>query len=159
MSKLASEMEKLRTELESRGYLVAMTRTNHDQIAADKDADMAARRRMLTDSGQDITISIHQNYYETDASVSGPQVFHASGSVYGEKLAVLIQRELNEALSPVSPRKHTVGDFYIVRSGGAPCALVECGFLSNREEEEKLNDETYQQKLVRAIADGIDAYF
>ena len=151
--------EKLKTELEHRGYLVAMTRTDHDQVAEDKDADMEERRRMLTDSGQDITISIHQNYYEADAEVSGPQVFHASGSVYGEKLAELIQRKLNEQLQPSSPREHTVGDFYIVRSGGAPCALVECGFLSNAEEEEKLADDSYQRRLVSAIADGIDAYF
>jgi len=151
--------QKLRAELESRGYLVAMTRTDHNQIAETKDEDMEARRRMLTDSGQDITISIHQNYYENDTKVSGPQVFHASGSVYGEKLAELIQQRLNEVLRPPSPRQHTVGDFYIVRSGGAPCVLVECGFLSNREEEQKLTQDAYQDKLVKAIADGVDAYF
>ena len=151
--------QKLRTELERRGYLVAMTRTDHEQLAEEKEADMELRRRMLTDSGQDITVSIHQNFYEEDSSVSGPQVFHASGSYYGEQLAERIQTAMNQALVPENPRSHTVGDFYIVRSGGAPCALVECGFLSNAAEEQRLNDQAYQERLVCAIADGIDGYF
>ena len=151
--------EKLRTELEKRGYLVTMTRTDHDQLTENKEDDMEQRRRMITDSGQDITVSIHQNFYEEDASVSGPQVFHASGSHYGEQLAKSIQQAMNRQLSPTDPRSHTVGDFYIVRSGGAPCALVECGFLSNAEEERLLNEEAYQNRLVSAIADGIDGYF
>lgn len=117
------------------------------------------RRRIISDMGQDITISIHQNYFEGDESVSGPQVFYASGSVYGEKLATLVQEKLNAALNPPKPRMQTVGDFYIVRSGGAPCILVECGFLSDRQEEEKLCTDSYQKQLVTAIADGVDRYF
>ena len=151
--------EKLEKELERRGYLVAMTRRDHKQLSEDKDEDMEMRRRMLTDSGHDIAISIHQNYYEEDGTVSGPQVFHASGSAYGEQLAERIQKQLNEDLQPEEPRAHTVGDFYVVRSGGAPCVMVECGFLSNAQEEEDLNNADYQDRLVCAIADGVDDYF
>ena len=73
---------KLRDALVKSGAEVVMTRSDGEAVGATKQEDMAKRREIIETSGQDLTISIHQNQYE-DPSVSGPQVFYAPGSVEG----------------------------------------------------------------------------
>ena len=48
------------------------------------------------------------------------------------------------------------GDYYILNCSAYPSAIVECGFLSNAEDEKLLLSEDYRKKLVKAIADGLD---
>jgi len=150
--------DKLRTILMEDGWEVIMTREDSEQIGEDKNADMRRRREIISSSGQRLTVSIHQNFYAGDESVSGPQVFYAPGSEQGKILAEGIQNMLNHALEPAAPRIAAEGDYYIVNSGSVPAVIVECGFLSNSAEESLLRQSQYQVRIARAIAEGITAY-
>ncbi len=149
--------KKLEALLISEGASVTMTRSGEEAVGEDKDSDMAYRREVIEVSGQDVTISIHQNHYN-DPAVSGPQVFFSPGSIEGEKLATSIQDSLNEVLDPPNVRSQVANDYYIVQSGAAPAVIVECGFISNAEEEQLLITEEYQDSIVEAIAQGLEKY-
>lgn len=149
--------KKLRDALVKSGAEVVMTRSDGEAVGATKQEDMAKRREIIETSGQDLTISIHQNQYE-DPSVSGPQVFYAPGSVEGEKLARCIQERLNTELEIQKPRVQKEGNYYIVKSGAAPAVIVECGFMSNPEEDVLLGKKFYQIKIVKAIMEGMEDY-
>ena len=143
--------------LEAEGAEVLMLRETDEAVADEKQKDMEKRRELIETSGQDVTVSNHQNRFD-DPDVCGPQVFYAPGSVEGEKLARCVQESMNEALEVEKPRKQMEGNYYIVKSGAAPAVIVECGFLSNPTEEALLLDPAYQQKIGQAIADGLEDY-
>lgn len=146
----------LKAELESCGAKVIMTREDDGAIADTKDADMAERRRIIAESGSDIVVSIHLNWFE-DPQVSGPLVLFMPGSEKGQKLAVAVQQSLNTALDASGSARSE--NLYILKSGNQPCILVECGYLSNEEEEQKLMRSDYQQRVAKAICSGLAAYF
>ncbi len=150
--------EKLQTLLENEGATVTMTRTDAEAVGEDKDTDMDYRREVIETSGQNITVSIHQNKYE-DTSVSGPQVFYNPGSVEGEKLAKAIQQSMIEQLEPPNERSAVAQEYFITQSGAAPAVIVECGFISNPQEEGLLITEEYQDMLAAAIVSGIYNYY
>ena len=149
--------KKLQTLFINAGYTVIMTREDGEAVALTKDDDMWARRQIIDESGADIVISIHMNKFSA-SSVSGPMVFYFSSSAEGEKLASAIQQELNDTLQPPRPRTYRPETYYILRSGTCPCALVECGFLSNEREEWLLQTDDYQQKCAEAIFTGAVQY-
>lgn len=153
-----SVAQYLKKDLESEGAKVIMTRSDGEALAESKEEDMAERRRIITESGSDIVVSIHMNSF-TDSSVSGPLVLFMEGSTKGEKLAKCIQSRLLDAADPVMKNDARSGDLYILRSGWQPCVLVECGYLSNPDDEKMLADSDYQKKLAAAICGGIESYF
>ena len=154
---------KVRKELEERGYQVVMTREDDNGLYTDSDsnkktADMKKRCRMAEESNADILVSIHQNSYQ-DPSVCGPQVFFYEHSADGEALAKCIQDSLNTELAIARPRVHKGnGSYYILKRSEGTTVIVECGFLSNPQEEEKLQQTTYQDQVVQAVFDGTMAY-
>ena len=148
----------LQQQLEAYGAQVIMTRADDDALAETKSLDMAERREIISESGSDIVISIHMNSH-TDSDTSGPLVLFMEGSVQGENLATAIQESLNEYLDPKNIGSARADDLYILRSGYQPCVLIECGYLSNIEEEEKLQDSQYQQLIANAICEGVAQYF
>ena len=149
--------KKLQTLFEKNGYTVTMTRETGEAIGDTKKKDMCPRRKIIAEAKADIVISIHMNKF-SDASVCGPQVFYHEDSAEGEKLAKLIQQELNMALDPPKDRIEHPEDYFILCSGDSPAVIVECGFLSNEREEALLQDETYQMECAKAIYLGTDAY-
>lgn len=56
------------------------------------------------------------------------------------------------------PRVQKEGNYYIVKSGAAPAVIVECGFMSNPEEDVLLGKKFYQIKIVKAIMEGMEDY-
>jgi N-acetylmuramoyl-L-alanine amidase len=148
---------KLKELFEKNGVTVIMTRTDEKALGGSKNEDMAKRREIIENSGADIVISIHMNKFQ-DASVSGPMAFYHEKSDDGKKLAELIQAELNERLDPPRPRKFKPETYFILRSGGCPCVLIECGFLSNEREECLLQTDDYQNLCAKAIYAGARAY-
>ena len=143
----------LEADLKDAGCKVIMTRSDENAIAETKDADMAKRREIISESNSDIVISIHMNSY-TDPDTSGPIAFFMQGSARGEKLAEAIQQRLNTQLKPKTQNGARANDFFILKSGNQPCVLVECGFITNPEEEALLKDSGYQKKLAQAICDA-----
>lgn len=147
----------LKAELEKRGHTVLLTRSEDAMIAENKNADMRKRRQIISQSGADYAISIHLNS-NTDPSCRGPVVIYHAQSQQGKAIAQIMQQTLNDQLAPPSPRQMQSGNYYILKSGAMPIVIVECGFLSNAQEEQLLLDDAYQQKIAVAIADGMQAY-
>jgi N-acetylmuramoyl-L-alanine amidase len=154
---------KLKTMFENKGYKVVLTRTD-DTVLADEDSknskveDLKKRVALITENMPVMTISIHQNSF-TDESICGPQVFFFEQSAEGETIAATLQESLNSVLEPETPRvSKSNDDYYILKKTPTPTVIVECGFLSNSAEAERLSDETYQEKVARAIFQGACNY-
>ena len=115
---------------------------------------------MMNKMNADIFVSIHMNKFP-DEKYSGPQVFFSKNHKESKRLAEAIQTGLNESLTPPSPRevKKADGSIYLLKQATLPAVLVECGFLSNEEEQKKLLDDQYQNRLAWAIYCGIIQYF
>ena len=148
--------ERTARALEDRGCFVLRTRTSGDAIGKTKRDDMAARGAILCTEGADVTVSIHMNKFP-DRSVKGPMCYYQAGADEGQALAQCVIDALCEALA-LKPRLANPGNNYVTRIPDVPSVLVECGFLSNPEDEKNLTDEAYQQRLADAIADGVLAY-
>ena len=154
----------LRDTLEKSGYSVIMTREEdeglYDSSAANKKAqDMQRRIAMIGEKSPVLSVSIHQNSYQQDASVHGPQVFYYESSEEGKKLAEAVQSSLNEKLEIDRPREIKGNtSYYLLKRSPGTLVIVECGFLTNPEEARKLQTELYQQRVAAAVADGIDTY-
>lgn len=139
--------------LEDRGCYVLRTRTNADALADTKRADMAKRGAILCTEGADCTVSIHMNKFP-DRSVKGPMCYYQAGADEGQALAQCVTDALCSALDRPA-RLSNPGDNYVTRIPTAPSVLVECGFLSNPEEERLLQEPSYQQRIADAVAEGV----
>lgn len=157
----AKKLEALLTEA---GYQVIQTRPTEEGLYQPGDSnkkarDMQKRVSIISEAKPLLTISIHQNSYPADNSVCGPQVFYYEHSAEGEKLASCIQESLNTELSVARPRVHKGNtSYYILKRSASTTVIVECGFLTNPEEEAKLQEEAYQDQVVQAIFDGAMKY-
>ncbi len=147
----------LKTELESRSAQVIMTREEDVGLGTTQNESLQERRRIIEQSGSDIVISVHMNNYKQDPSVNGPLVLFMSGSEKGKSLAESVQDRLSYELDADGTSRGET-KLYILKSGNQPCVLVECGYLSNEEEERKLQQPDYQQKIAKAICDGASAF-
>ena len=146
----------LSDELTSRGFYVIMTRTGEGAIGPTKDADMKRRGEIMNMPGADLVVSIHMNIFR-DSTVSGPMVFYMKGSDEGKRLAECVMDRVCEAIGRPA-RKANPEDLYVLRVPSAPSILVECGFLSNANDEALLMTEAHRIKLAKGIADGIADY-
>ena len=151
-------VQKLQKLFSDAGFRVVLTRKNAGGLyglptKGYKRRDMEERRRIIREAEPDFVLSVHQNTFPADTSRRGGQVFFREGSAAGEALAVSIQARLN-ALGgrSVSALK---GDFFLLGCADCPSALVECGFLSNAEEERLLLTDEYQGKIARAVFEGV----
>ncbi len=142
--------------LSEQGVNVVMTRTDENALADTKQADMAARREILNTPGIDLVVSIHMNKF-TDRSISGAMAYYMAGSEEGQKLAQTVIDGVCEAIGRAK-RLANPGDYFIIRECACPAVLVECGFLSNADDEQLLQDPAHQEKLSCAIAGGVMAY-
>ena len=155
--------------LEKDGYTVIMTRTE-DKLEYDPETakgetmmrkqDLQRRKKIMDESMADIVVSIHLNKYP-DEKVKGIQTFFVKESPSSKKLAECLQNSLVKNIDPENKRVALVkkDDIIITKNCKTTTAIVECGFLSNREEEAKLKEKSHQDKLAQAIKLGIDSYF
>lgn len=152
-------VEKLADYLEQGGAEVILTRSSDDALGSGKGADMAERKKIANETGADILVSIHQNAFPS-AKAKGAQVFYHNSSENGKVLAECVQESLKSRVDGSNQRQAKENkDYYILRTTEIPAVIVECGFLSNGEEEKLLNDAAYQEKLAWAIYCGILDYF
>lgn len=159
--------KSLKEELLKRGYKVEMTREEDvglyekgQKIKEKKNEDLVNRCKKKKEVNCDIFISIHQNSFP-QSKYYGAQVWHANNEK-SKALADTIQNSLKENIDKNNNRvaKNAANSYKILRDGheGAN-VIVECGFLSNPEEDARLNEEEYQKKLADAIAKGVDEYY
>lgn len=150
---------KLQSYLEQSGAVVLVTRNTDNALSEKKKEDMKLRKEIANESQGDMFISIHQNAFPS-AGPKGAQVFYFRDSEEGKHLAETIQKQLKLVINPDNKREAKANtDYYILKNTKIPAAIVECGFLSNREEEQLLNDDSYQEKVAWAIYLGIIDYF
>ncbi|MCM1186207.1 MAG: N-acetylmuramoyl-L-alanine amidase [Lachnoclostridium sp.] len=153
----------VRQYLEADDIKVVMTRETGDGLYDEntdnkKVQDMKRRVAMIDETAPDVTVSIHQNSYPEEY-VHGAQVFYYTGSKEGQRLAEIIQTQLAEKADKENKRQIKANDsYYLLKKTGVPIVIVECGFLSNRAEAEKLGNKDYQKELAWAIHLGIVQY-
>lgn len=131
---------------------VTLTRIDGDALGPTKDEDMEERARIIRESEAAAIVSIHMNSF-TDPAVWGPQVFYDADSPGGKRLAYAIQKRLNDATG--GSRRPQTQRLIVLRAANVPAVLVECGFLTNPEEDKKLQDPEYQALISRAVAQGV----
>lgn len=140
------------------GYDTRMIRTTDtavytkgETIAQKKASDLKERVRIVNETENALLLSIHQNNFP-DGRYSGAQVFYA-GTDGSEYLAKLLQEKLVTTLNPGSNRKaKKCGGVYLMAHIDCTGVLIECGFLSNAQEEAMLRSGDYQKKLCCVIA-------
>lgn len=146
------------------GYDTRMIRTTDtsvytkgESIAQKKVSDLKERVRIVNETENALLLSIHQNNF-SDGKYSGAQVFYAS-TEGSEALAKQLQTAFVAALNPGSNRQIKKSDgIYLMEHIDCTGVLVECGFLSNAEEEAKLRDPEYQRKLSCVIAATLSSF-
>lgn len=157
----------LEQKLSESGQKVIMTRTEDKGLYKKEDAslrdkkreDMKLRASIANTMGASCFVSIHMNQF-TDPKYSGPQVFYAANAEGSEELAEEIRRSFFSEIGPHCTReiKPVSKDLYLLRNAKNPAVIVECGFLSNPEEEALLKQEAYQEKVANAIFLGIQNF-
>lgn len=149
---------RLNDLLQFLGYQTKMIRTEDisvytkgDTIAQKKMSDLKERVRICTETDGAILLSIHQNTF-SDSRYSGAQVFYPN-SDDSEALAKTLQKAFISTINPGSSRnaKRAEG-IYLMEHITCPGVLIECGFLSNPEEEARLRSAEYQKQLCCVIA-------
>ena len=158
---------KVQSLLEQSGATVILTRSDENAIydidsktlRQKKISDIHNRVRIGNESSADIFVSIHlnkipqQQYY-------GWQTFFQEGNEESTNLAKSIQSNLNDAIQKENKRvAMKIDNIYIMKHVQIPATIVECGFLSNPEEEKLLLTDEYQDKLAWGIYNGIMDYF
>lgn len=151
---------RLKERLEKEGYKVYLTRAEDKELSTRKIEDLDSRCKMKKEVNCDIFISIHQNKF-TKEKCYGAQVWYADNEK-STKLGELIQVSLKEKVEDGNTRlaKNAKNQYRILRDGyDGACVIVECGFISNPEEEERLKTEEHQNQIVDGIIEGINNYF
>ena len=148
------------------GYTVSMTR-NTDAALTDEGEDVRKRKyndmKMRLDlynaSPDNVVVSIHQNKFDT-ASPHGAQVFYSPNHPNSAKLAEALRKSVTGMLQPENTRDCKVAgkEIFLLKNAQVPAVIVECGFISNRQERELLVTDDYQKQLALAIVAGLINY-
>lgn len=146
------------------GYKTVMIRTTDESIytegntiSAQKVSDLKERVRITNEIPNAILVSIHQNTY-SDSRYHGAQVFYSKDD-QSKKIAQQVQKNIMSYLNPDSQRKSKEAKgVYLMEHITCPGILIECGFLTNPEEELMLRNSKYQLKLCCVIAASLSEY-
>jgi len=153
--------------LEQSGATVILTRSDENAIydldsktlRQKKISDIHNRVKIGNESSADIFVSIHLNKIPQQ-EYWGWQTFYKKENAEGQKLATSIQNSLNQSIQKENERTPMkIDNVYIIKHVEIPTTIVECGFLSNPEEEKQLLTDEYQNKLAWGIYTGIMDYF
>lgn len=158
----------VRQLLEADDYYVIMTRTEDvleytpgiTNILMKRKEDLLRRKKIMDEAGADIVVSIHLNKFPQE-QYYGAQTFFPGEDPKSSKLAAEIQKAVREKIDPANKREALLKKepIIILKNHKTTTAIIECGFLSNPEEEKKLISPEYQARLAEAIKTGIDNYF
>jgi len=161
--KIAAELGNILSE---NGFAVVHTRTKDALLYTEEEniygmrkiSDLKNRCKIGAEYPNAIYISIHMNSYKS-ANCTGLQVYYSQNNNSSMALATCIQQNVKSKLQPDNNRQIKVGKgIYLLENLSNPAILVECGFLTNPEECEKLSKKQYQKQLSFAIFCGIIDY-
>lgn len=150
---------QLKSILEQQNIQVLLTRDSDRELAGTdkgwKLADMKERIALINEAKPDLVVSIHQNSYTTP-DIRGAQCFYYTDSQRSEELASFLQQQIITTTNQTKVREIKANsDYYLLKKSQPPTVIVECGFLSNPEEEQMLLQPDYQRKMAWAIHLGI----
>lgn len=150
------------------GFDVVMTRTTDSGTEDDftkpiqtrKVSDLKNRLKLMNSYDDAIFVSIHLNKF-TASSANGAQVFYSKNNPKSSDLGLSIQNSVKNLLQKENDRviKQGTKSTYLLHNAEIPAVIVECGFLSNNSELQKLKDEEYQRQLAFSIYCGIIDYY
>ena len=152
--------------LKDMGITTRLTRTddvllydrNTNYKGQKKAQDLAARRKIAEEYENAIFVSIHMNSFPEE-KYNGLQVYYSKNDENSVILAQKIQSTVAKELQPNNSRQCKSGNnIYLLERLNCPAVLIECGFLSNKEECELLSDKIYQQELASLLASSISEY-
>ena len=152
----------LQKEFEQAGFRVVQTRPTEAGLygtatAGYKKRDMQKRAEIIQENAPALVISVHQNFFSM-TSRRGAQVFFRNDSSSSRTLACAIQTAFNEIPETAKKYSALAGDYYVLNCSDYPSVIVECGFLSNPEDEALLITQDYQKKVASVIAQGALSY-
>lgn len=158
---------KLEAVFQIMGFDTVMTRREdvsiHDEsaqtIRAKKISDLHNRLKLINETPDCLFLSIHQNSYPYPNN-TGTQVFYSSNNPESQALAASIQQSVIRLIQPQNTRKVKKAgtEIYLLYQAKTPAVMVECGFLSNTQEKEKLLNPAYQNELTLSIFYGVLNY-
>ncbi len=164
---------KLKELLEAEGVRVIMTRRSDEGLYDENDKaairtlktqDMYERKRIIDEADADLTVSIHLNSFTEDDSVKGAQVFYPSEgdpSVVesSRKAAEIVQADLNRKINTDKKRSEMgKNDVFLLKEASGSIIIVECGFLSNREDLEMLKNASKQEEISKTLEGSVCKY-
>ena len=158
---------KVQSLLEQSGATVVLTRSDENAIydldkttlRQKKISDIHNRVKIGNESSADIFVSIHLNKI-SQQQYYGWQCFYKQNDEKSTALAKSLQENLNDSIQKENKRvSMKLDNVYIIKHVEIPISIVECGFLSNPEEETQLLSDDYQKRLAWGIYYGIMDYF
>lgn len=152
----------LKNYLETLGIRVVMTRNDNNGLYSAnaknyKQSDMEKRIEIINNANPDMVISIHQNSF-SDINQCGAQAFYQENDDTSRAFAESVQSQLISQLDNARSEAN-FGDYYLLKESGVSAVLVECGYLTNPDEEKKLQTTEYQNRVAYAIMCGVVKYF
>ncbi len=157
--------KKLCEVLEGKGMKVIMTRSDENSLISSgtlremKVRDMKKRLEIMKESDADLFISIHMNFFPSE-KVNGLRVFYSANHKEVKPLAENIQMGMSRLTgAKTTDVKAAERTLFLMKNPPLPAILIECGFLSNKDEEKKLNDDDYRSRIAWSIADEIEKYY
>ena len=148
----------LKDFFEQGGFKVVLTRSDDNGLygvpsAGFKKRDMQKRLQTIRDAKANLVLSIHCNKFSSSQR-SGPQVF------FGDELGMAFAQRVQTVLNDFTNNTHSAlrGDYFMLKCTSSPSIIVECGFLSNPDDEAKLCDKNYQKQLAEQIYRGTLLY-
>lgn len=152
---------QLRDELQARGYTVYMTREKHDVNISNKERALYA-----TEVGADIAVRIHANGSDSSASSGALALCPSSSNPYVSGLAAessALSKYVLDAYCSETGMKNqgvqTSDTMTGMNWSEVPVTIIELGFMTNPTDDTNMQNSDYQKKMVKGIANGIDAYY
>ena len=143
----------LKEALENLGAKVVMTRETNDV-----DINNIERAQMLNEAGADISLQIHLNASDKK-SMQGFCIYAKYSDVESQAIGEILLEAACRVSGAKKLKVSRSNNFMTLNWSETPALLLECGYLTNYDEDIKLNSPIYQQLLAEGIAEGLLNYF